>query len=120
MSGELSGGAVDLAVVGGERRGDAGVEHGACLLAFTDAVMRGDRDAIRRERAAVRAVLSAEAFVDVCAVIAFFNVVDRVADATGIPLDEPLLLMSGEVRAELGLERFASAANTPGVHSAES
>jgi hypothetical protein len=47
--------------------------------------------------------------------IGFFNIVDRVADATGIPLDEPLLLMSGDVRAELDLARFASAANTPGV-----
>jgi hypothetical protein len=27
----------------------------------------------------------------------------------------PLLLMSGDVRAELDLARFASAANTPGV-----
>ena len=28
---------------------------------------------------------------------------------------QPLLLTSGEVRAELGLARFASAANTPGM-----
>ena len=118
MSGELSGGAVDLAVVAGEHRGDGGVEHGARLLAFTDAVMGGDVDAVRRARAALRAVLSAAAVADVCAVIGFFNIVDRVADATGIPLDEPLLLMSGEVRAELGLERFASAANTPGIRTA--
>ena len=58
----------------------------------------------------------AAAFVDTCAVIAAFNVVDRIADATGIPLDEPLLLMSAEVRSELGLGRFASAANTPGAN----
>jgi len=111
----MSGGAVDLALVVGEHRGDGGVEHGARLLAFTEAVMGGERDAIRRERAALCAVLTAEAVADVCAVIGFFNVVDRVADATGIPLDEPLLLMSSEVRAELGLARYASAANTPGV-----
>lgn len=111
----MSGGAVDLTLVEGEGHGDGGVSHGARLVAFTEAVMSSDRQALARERAELRARLSDAAFVDVCAVIGFFNVVDRVADATGIPLDEPLLLMSGDVRAELDLARFASAANTPGM-----
>jgi len=59
--------------------------------------------------------VSPAAFVDVCAVIAAFNVVDRVADATGIPLDPMLHAMSGDVREELELARFGSAANTPGA-----
>ena len=111
----MSGGAVDLALIEGHLRGDGGVTHGAQLIAFTDAVMSGDPQRSDRERAALRRQISAAAFVDVCAVIGFFNVVDRVADATGIPLDEPLLLMSADVRAELDLGRFASAANTPGL-----
>ena len=49
------------------------------------------------------------------ALIASFNVVDRIADATGIPLDPMLQAMSGEVREELRLARFRSAANTPGA-----
>jgi hypothetical protein len=60
-------------------------------------------------------VLSPAAFVDVCAVIAAFNVVDRVADATGIPLDAMLQAMSGDVQQQLQLARFRSAANTPGA-----
>ena len=92
---------------------DAGVAHGARLLAFTDAVMHDDDEALRRERSALRAVLSPEAFVDACAVIGAFNVVDRIADATGIPLDPPLAAMSGDLRRELNLARFASSANTP-------
>ena len=59
--------------------------------------------------------LGPAAFVDACAVIAAFNVVDRIADSTGIPLDDALKLMSSEVRAELDLARFASSANTPGA-----
>lgn len=102
-------------MVEGRRQGDGGVLHGAQLLAFTDAVMRADPGGVRRERAKLRARIGDEAFVEVCAVIGFFNIVDRVADATGIPLDEPLLFMSAEVRAELDLARFASAANTPGI-----
>lgn len=111
----MRGGAVDLGMVEGHCQGDGGVLHGAQMLAFTDAVMRVDPLGVHRERAALRSRIADDAFVDVCAVIGFFNIVDRVADATGIPLDEPLLFMSAEVRAELDLARFASAANTPGI-----
>jgi hypothetical protein len=95
--------------------GDAGVEHGARLLAFTDAVLRDDDARLGRERQALLSVLSPAAFVDACAVIAAFNVVDRVADATGIPLDAMLRAMSGDVQEQLKLSRFRSAANTPGA-----
>ena len=77
--------------------------------------MGGDAEVLRRERAALRALLTAEQFVDVAATIAAFNVVDRIADATGIPLDEMMRAMSADVRQQLGLVRFASAANTPRV-----
>ncbi|TMA52403.1 MAG: hypothetical protein E6J76_07365 [Deltaproteobacteria bacterium] len=89
--------------------------HGARLIAFTNAVLGSDDGAIARERTALRAELSPDAFVDVCALIAAFSVVDRVADATGIPLDPMLHAMSGDVREELRLGRFRSAANTPGA-----
>ena len=96
----------------GEANRDIGVAHAAELLAFTEAVMRGDDASVARTRAAMRTVLSPEACVAVAAIIAAFNVVDRVADATGIPLDPMLLGMSADVRDELQLERFASSANT--------
>jgi alkylhydroperoxidase family enzyme len=104
---------VDLAAVNGGVAADAGVEHGARLLAFTEAVMGDDAAARARERAALRALLSPERFVDVAAIIGAFNVVDRIADATGIPLDPMLAAMGGDLRRELNLARFASAANTP-------
>lgn len=107
--------AVDLTAVNGGAAGDGGVAHGVRLLAFTEAVMRDDAPELERERRQLRAVLDPEAFVDVAAVIGSFNVVDRIADATGIPLDEALGVASGEVRRELGLARFPSAANTPGA-----
>ena len=113
-SGEMSGAAVDLTAVNGGLGSDGGVPHGARLVAFTEAVMRGDDTTVARERAALRAVLSPESFVDVAAVIGSFNVVDRVADATGIPLDAMLVAGSADFRPALNLGRFASAANTPG------
>ena len=101
-------------MVNGGTDTDAGVVHGARLLAFTEAVMGSDEAALRHQRAALRAVLSPECFVDTCGVIAAFNVVDRIADATGIPLDDALAVMSADVRQQLNLRRFGSAANTPG------
>jgi hypothetical protein len=76
--------------------------------------MGNDEAALQRERVALRAVLSPECFVDTCGVIAAFNVVDRIADATGIPLDEMMAVMSADVRQQLDLARFGSAANTSG------
>ena len=111
----MSGTTVDLAAVQGRGEGDGGVRHGARLLAFTEAVMGQAGARIDAERRALLAVLAPEAFVDACAVIAAFNVVDRIADATGIPLDAPLVMMSEEVRAELDLGRFASSANSRSV-----
>src|SRR5262249_5872446 len=83
-------------------------------------VMCDDEAVLARERAALRAVLTPNCFVDVASVIAAFNVVDRVADATGIPLDDMLLAASADLREQLGLSRFASAANTPGGRCGQS
>jgi hypothetical protein len=101
---------VDLSAVNGAAAAQSGVAHGAELLAFTEAVMRGE--GVSEARARLRGVLSPAAYVEVAAVIGAFNVVDRIADATGIPLDDMMLAMSGDVRAELNLARFASSANT--------
>lgn len=115
VSSQMTGSEVDMTAVNGgaagARHADIGVAHAAELLAFTEAVMRGESAAGERQR--LRQVLSPEQFVEVAALIAAFNVVDRIADATGIPLDPMMLAMSQDVREQLGLERFASAANTP-------
>ena len=105
---------MDLSRVNGAGDGrDGGVAHGARLVTFTDAAMGSDDAALDTERRALRKVLSPEAFVDTCATIGAFNVVDRIADATGIPLDDLIRARSADLRKDLGLARFASSANTP-------
>lgn len=106
---------MELANIHGSTGSDGGVRHGAALVDFVAAVMRGDDDAVASRRAALRAALGDEATADACAVIGAFNVVDRIADATGIPLDEGLVAPSADLRRELELARFASARNTPGA-----
>jgi alkylhydroperoxidase family enzyme len=113
VSGKTQDKEIDLASVNGAEVGDAGVEHGAVLVAFAEAAMAQDDAALRQAREAVREALGSAAYVDACAVIGAFNVVDRIADATGIPLDDGMLLISADVRAELELARFASSANSP-------
>ena len=113
VSGESTGTAVDMQAVNGSVSTDGGVDHAAELVAFTEAVMGGDESTLRTTRAALRDVLSPEAFVDTCAVIGAFNVVDRIADSTGIPLDDMMAAMTTELRSDLDLSRFRSSSNTP-------
>ena len=109
----MTGRAVELAAVNGGLDHDGGVTHGRRLVALTEAVMRGSEVDVERERRSLRDVMTADQLVDAAAVIGSFNVVDRIADATGIPLDDMLDAPSADLRRELGLARFASAANTP-------
>ena len=100
-------------MVNGGGESDCGVAHGALLIAFAEAAMGNDDDALERQRAALRAVLTPAQPVDTAALIGLFNVVDRVADSTGIPLDSIIHTLSGEIPRELNLTRFQSSANTP-------
>jgi hypothetical protein len=59
-----------------------------------------------RER--VIAVLGGAAFVDVCATIASFNAVVKLADATGIPLEDVKEERTRDFREALGIEAFRS------------
>jgi hypothetical protein len=66
-------------------------------------------------RSALLAAVGSEAFVDAAGVVANFQRMVRIADGTGIPLDAPLELLTQDLREELGIEHFGSAANTPKV-----
>jgi alkylhydroperoxidase family enzyme len=114
VSGQQNGEEIDLSPVNGAAPEDGGVTHGALLGAFTEAVMGDDEIARDHAREELRAAVTPMQFVDTCAVIGAFNVVDRIADATGIPLDDGLAAISEAVRSELDLARFASSANTLG------
>lgn len=96
----------------------SGVAHAATLLAFADAVVGSDDEALARARAAVLHELGPAALVDAAAVASNFERMVRVADATGIPLDPPLVMLTEPLREELGINRFGAAANTPPASAA--
>ncbi len=92
---------------------DTGVIAGAALTAFADAVVQGDAEAIGRARDTVTAELGEAAMVDAAAVIANFQRMVRIADGTGIPLDEPVLMMTQNIRQDLGIDEYSASAHSP-------
>jgi hypothetical protein len=93
--------------------GDCGVPHSEPLLRFVDAVIRGDGHGAALARSAVGDVLGDVGVSEAAATIAAFCGLVRVADATGIPLDDGLLADSADLRVASGIDRFAGAANSP-------
>lgn len=107
-SGEHEDQAIDLDAVNGEADGDGGIPGGALLVAFAEAVVADDEAALAQARSAVADALGGPALVDSCGVAATFNAIDRVADATGIPIDEARVEPSAGLRDRLGIDRFPS------------
>jgi len=84
----------------------SGVEHGNLLIAFAEAMVRDNEAALTHARHAVIEGISPEAMVDAAGVASNFERMVRIADATGIQLDERMAALSQEVRDALQLERF--------------
>lgn len=85
---------------------DARVPHAAELLAFGEAMLGTDVARQARARDAVRAALGPAGLVDAAAIVASFNAVVKLADGTGIPLEDFKAEATRDLRAELGLERL--------------
>jgi hypothetical protein len=114
VSGELEGARFDLhAVTEGRAAAPAGVAHERELMLLAEAVVDGDEAELAAAREQALAALGPEGFVAAAGVAANFERMVRIADATGVPLDAPLDAISGGMRAELGIDAFGSAANTP-------
>jgi hypothetical protein len=85
-----------------------GVAHGGTLVAFAEAVLGDDEPALAAARAALADALGNEALVDAAGVVGLFNAIDRVADATGIPLEPEKAAATSDFRAALGIDGFAA------------
>ena len=83
------------------------VPHAAELLQFVEAALSFDAPRIAVARDAVLAAMGEAAMVDAAAVLAGFNGITRIADATGIPLEDFKAEQSAGWRTTLGIDRFA-------------
>jgi hypothetical protein len=106
---ETQGEKVDLrGLTDGKAAGESSIFGAAALVGFAEATLGGNADEIAVARDLVRSELGSEALVDAAAVIGNFERMVRVADGTGIPLDAAVNVATEEIRAELGIDAFAS------------
>ena len=91
-----------------------GVENQELLLAFADAAVLHDQQALNEARDAVVNGLGLNALVDAAAVVGNFERMNRIADGCGISLGI-MEVMTEDVRKELDIDHFRSAANTTRV-----
>jgi len=111
VSGQDTGDDYDLDAVSGDAAGAGSIPAGVALNAFAEAICERDPAGIAAARQALVADLGKAAMVDAAAVIAGFNAYPRIADATGIPLEDAKHQATADLRAELGLDALNQSAD---------
>jgi hypothetical protein len=87
--------------------GDGGVPHGELLMRFGEAVLSGEDARLIEIRQALLDAIGPAGLVDAAGVAGLFNAIDRVADATGTPLEDWKASSTADFRAEIGIDAFA-------------
>ena len=109
-SSQHSGQAYDFsAVTRGAAAGDSGIPHGGRMIEFAEAMLGGDEARLARARAAIVTAMGAAALVDAAGVAGLFNAIDRVADATGAPLEDAKAADTAGLRGAIGIDAFDAA-----------
>ena len=85
--GQSASGTIDLDGVLTGSTDENGIEHGALIIAFVDAVLNSKSNDLEDIRNEILQQMGAEGLVDTAASIASFNSIVRVANATGTQLD---------------------------------
>ena len=83
----------------------SGIPAGAILSHFAEAILTS-ADNLAQARSAVTAALGEAAMIDAAAVVAGFNGITRIADATGIPLEAAKAEETASWRTTLGIDGF--------------
>ena len=89
-----------------DRSLDPLVPHGSVLLDLVDAVLTGTSEHKALARSRVIDAVGQTGLVDAAAVIANFEMMNRIADATGMPVGKGTLRRTAEWRALIDIDRF--------------
>lgn len=106
-SSEQDGKPATLSVVTGREQGPVGVDHDALLIAIAEAVVAWDWAALAALKQEGAKSLGPQQTADAIGVACAFNGITKVADATGIPLDESTFDRTVEMRDTTGIDSFA-------------
>ena len=108
-SSEHNGEEIDFqALTGGVDGASSGIPHGDLLVAFAEAVTLGSERAIAQARLALQTAMGDAALVDAAGIIGMFNGLDRVADATGTPLEDWKAADTADLRTAIGIDAYAA------------
>ncbi len=114
LSADVTESDVDLRMINGDESAlPRDIVHGASLLDFAEAFVSRDEKALAGARERLLAEAGPAVVVDTAGVAANFQRMVRIADATGIPLDDTSAVLNYPIIKQLDLERFKSAENTP-------
>jgi hypothetical protein len=94
------------AVTQGAAVGDCGIPEGALLIDFAEAILGGDEGRLGRARTAIVEAMGAAALVDAAGIAGLFDAIDRVADATGTPLEDAKAADTASLRDAIGIDQF--------------
>ncbi len=114
-SSQVAGKSVDLESVVAGSAVKSGVPADKVLLAYAEAALTDDADAISAARQRVADEVGETAMVDAAGVVANFQRMVRIADGTGIPLDGSMTMLTAGIREDLGINAYGSSVNTPEV-----
>jgi len=98
----------ELTSLAGEKA-DGTVPHQDLLLEFAEAVVLRQEQAAADLRPRLIEALGPAGYFDACSAVAGFHGFTRVADASGIQLDERYLADAENVKSQTGVREYASA-----------
>ena len=109
-SGSKNNLSLNLNVITGRSEGDIGVTHEQELLLVAEAVFQGEQNAMQLMREKVIKNIGEQALVDAIAVAAAFNGITKIANVTGLPLDESTEKSTESMRRETGINDYSEQA----------
>ncbi|MBB6520725.1 alkylhydroperoxidase-related (seleno)protein [Pseudoteredinibacter isoporae] len=113
MAAKASGDPVDLAAPQGVAVSDIGVAHGELILDYTEFANREPENAYE-SYGQLEALLGERGAMELAAVVAIFNGLNRTSDPTGVPMEETLMAYGrlGNKTEKLGLSEMVGIHNT--------
>ena len=106
-SGDRNNESYNLDSVTSEDITDAGVENGAFLMKLAAAVYEQDADTLTDIRIQGVELLGERGIAEAMGIAAGFNGITKVANGTGLPLDQTTADVTGEMRIETGIDDYS-------------